>query len=360
MNKQNVLDALEPILRDPDVTEVMIDGYDHVYIEKQGQLQDVPSPFQSREHLIEVIDALLDSLGLSRDASRPIIDVQPSLFNDGTRMNIVMPPIAPHGPTLVLRKFLTNRITAQMLIEFQSATAEILKFIEYCVVGRLNILVSGGTGSGKTTLTNIIASMIPDEERIITVEDSMNLRLDKPRMARLEARPPDLEGKGAVTMQHLVQNVVKMRPDRIIVSEAQGVEVFDLMQALNRGHDGSIVNMHATSPRDALSRLEIMSLTANPSLPLLAIREQIATALDLIVQQERLRDGTRRIVRITEVTGMHGDQIGMQDLFEFVQTGFEDGKVIGKFYATGIIPSFIRRLQDQGIKLPLSLFEPMR
>ncbi len=354
---KNPLDTLEPLLADPDVVEVMVDGHEKVYVERHGRFEDVPSPFRDEAHLMEVIDAILKPLGRRVDESQPIVDAR---LSDGSRVNVVIPPIALTGPTLTLRKFTGLWFTFEDLIAWNSVSEEMVEFLKACVQGRLNMVVAGGTGSGKTTVLNLIAGMIPPDERIVTVENASEIRLPKSlrRVVTLESRPANLEGKGEVTVRDLVINSLRMRPDRIIVGEVRAGEALELLQAMNTGHDGTMITVHANSLRDTLTRLEAMVLMANPSLPLLNVRQQMATAIDLITHQERLQDGTRKMLKVTEVVGMQGDAIMLQDIFEFRQTGFSEGKVTGHFTATGKIPSFLHRLREAGIELPLSMFTP--
>jgi pilus assembly protein CpaF len=356
--KANPLSALESILKDPEVTEVMADGYDRVYIEKHGKFIDVPTPFRDEEHLMEVIAAILEPLGRSVNESQPLADAR---LADGSRVNVVIPPISLTGPALIIRKFSGRMLTVEDLIGFGSWNEEIVQFLRSCVQGRLNIVVAGGTGSGKTAVLNLLAGMIPPDERIVTVENASELRFlpEKfKRLVRLESRPPNLEGKREVSVQDLVLNALRMRPDRIIVGELRSSEVIHLLQAMNTGHDGTMASVHASSPRDVLARLETMVTMADLSVPLLTVRQQMASAIDLITYQERLRDGSRKILKVTEVNGLQGDAIILKDIFEFRQTGVKDGKITGHFTATGHIPKVVTELQESGIDLPLSLLTP--
>jgi len=360
--RPKVLAPLEPLLNDPEVLEIMVDGPDRVYVERGGRLEDVPTPFRDEEHLMEVINAIAEVSGCKVDRSSPMMDAR--LLND-FRVNIVLPPISLVGPVLTIRRFARTPLTVEDLLRFGCWSEDIVQFLRACVQSRLNIVVAGGTGSGKTTVLNILAGMIPAEERIVTVENAGELRLPDhlKRVVRMESRPPDTEGKGEVTMRDLVVNALRMRPDRIIVGEVRAAEVLDLMQAMNTGHDGTMTCIHATSPRDALARLEMQATYADLSVPLLTVRQMMASAVDLIVHQEWLRDGTRKILKVTEVTGMEGDVVALQDIFEFRQTGVQDGKITGHHTATGYIPKFLDRIKAAGVELPsatvpLSLFTP--
>lgn len=357
-DKPNPLAALEPLLKDPDVVEIMVDGHERVYVEKGGQFVDVPTPFRDAEHLYEVINAIFAPLGHKVDASSPIADAR---LVDGSRVNVVIPPISLVGPVLTIRKFWQTPLSVEDLLQFGSWSEEIVTFLRACVHGRLNIVVAGGTGSGKTTVLNIVAGMIPADERVITIENASELQLlpeRSKRLVRLESRPPGIEGEGEVTMRDLVINALRMRPDRIIVGEVRAEEVLDLFQAINTGHDGCMLTIHANSPRDAVNRLETMATMANLAMPLLTVRQQMASAIDLIVHMERLHDGKRKILKVTEVTGMQGDVIGLQDIFEFRKTGFKDQVISGYHTATGHIPRWLNRLREAGIELPVSLFTP--
>jgi pilus assembly protein CpaF len=348
--------AIEHLLQDPDVTEIMISGHTQVTVEKRGQLIDVESPYRDEAHLIKDIRAIFEPLGMSPDESHPLLDGR---LEDGSRVNVVMPPIALKGPTLTIRKFIFTQPTIDdLLYKYQALTEDMLKLLRACILGRLNIGIVGGTGSGKTTLASLICAMIPAEERIVVVERANELRLKQPRVILLEARPANLEGRGEVTLSDLTINAMKMRPDRIIVGEVRHSEAYDLIQAMNTGHDGAIFTMHATSPRDALTRLEIMMAEGSPTTPLLGLRQYIASGLNLIVQFNRSTSGTRRMMSITEVTGMTSDTITLQDIFVWEQVGYEDGKEIGRFKATGVIPKFIKRFHDAGIDVPVTMFTP--
>jgi pilus assembly protein CpaF len=354
-DRTNPLAPLEPWLNDPEVIEIMVDSYDRVYVERKGKLVDVPTPFHDDKHLMEVIDAILTPLGQKVDESTPMVD---SRLSDNSRINVVIPPIALTGPTMVIRKLRPSLMTFEDLYRYGSVSEEIVEFLQACIQGRLNIVVAGGAASGKTTFLNMITEMIPTDERVITVENVFELQPRLGRAVRLASRPPDLEGKGAVTMRDLVINSLRMRPDRIVVGEVRWAEAFDLFQAMNTGHDGILFTMHANGPREALTRLEMMVTSANPSIPLLNVRQEMASAIDLIAHLERLRDGTRKVLKVTEVVGMQGDVIMLQDIFEFQQTGMKEGKISGYFTATGHIPRFLERVRVAGAELPLSLFTP--
>ena len=344
---------IEPLLQDSTVTEVMVNGPHKIYIERKGKLVLADVEFEDDEHVRRIIDRIVSPLGRHVDESSPICDAR---LPDGSRVNIVIPPISLVGPVITIRKFSKTPLTVDDLIRFGSMTRETAEFLKACVVSRLNIVVSGGTGSGKTTLLNVLSSFIPDDERIITVEDAAELQLRQDHWIRLETRPANIEGKGAITMRECVRSCLRMRPERIVVGECRGGEALDMLQAMNTGHDGSLTTGHANAPRDMLSRLETMVLMAGMDLPIRAIREQMASAIDLVVQQSRMRDGSRKITQITEVQGMEGDTIILQDIFMFDQTGFEGGRVIGGVKPTGVRPKFMPKLEDAGINLPPSVF----
>jgi pilus assembly protein CpaF len=344
---------LEPLLADESVTEVMVNGSNKIFIERKGKIEKVNLVFESDDHLMRIIDRIVSPLGRRIDESSPYVDAR---LPDGSRVNAIIPPLALNGPTLTIRKFSKVPLTIDDLVGFGSITPESVEFLKACVVARLNVVVSGGTGSGKTTLLNILSGFIPDDERIITVENAAELQLRQEHVVTLESRPPNIEGKGEVTIRDLVINCLRMRPDRIVVGECRGGEALDMLQAMNTGHDGSLTTAHANSPRDTLSRLETMCLMAGMDLPVRAIREQIASAVDLIVQQERMRDGSRKVVNITEVQGMEGDVIVMSDIFAFEQQGFEGGRVIGRLKPTGIRPKFVDRIEASNIHLPAGIF----
>jgi pilus assembly protein CpaF len=347
------LGPLEPLLRDETVTEVMVNGPQQVYIEREGRLEMTNVTFQNDEHVMKVIQRIIAPIGRRVDESSPMVDAR---LADGSRVNAIIPPLSLVGPVITIRKFSATPFTVEDLIRFGTATPEMFEFLEACVHARLNIFVAGGTGSGKTTMLNILSSFIPDDERIVTIEDAAELQLRQEHVVTLEARPSNIEGKGAVPIRELVRNALRMRPDRIIVGECRSAEALDMLQAMNTGHDGSMSTGHANTPRDMLARLETMVLMAGMDLPLRAIREQIASAVDLIVHQNRLKDGTRKITNITEVQGMEGDVIVMQDIFVFEQTGVVEGKIQGKLRPTGIRPKFVEKFEVAGINLPPNVF----
>ncbi|MBA3688946.1 MAG: CpaF family protein [Chloroflexi bacterium] len=347
------LGPLEPLLRDETITEVMVNGPQQVYIEREGRLEMTNVTFQNDEHVMKIIQRIIAPIGRRIDESSPMVDAR---LADGSRVNCIIPPLSLVGPVLTIRKFAATPFTVEDLIRFGTATPDMFEFLEACVKARLNIFVSGGTGSGKTTMLNILSSFIPDDERIVTIEDAAELQLRQEHVVTLEARPSNIEGKGAVPIRELVKNALRMRPDRIVVGECRSAEALDMLQAMNTGHDGSMSTGHANTPRDMLSRLETMVLMAGMDLPLKAIREQIASAVDLIVHQNRLKDGTRKIVNITEVQGMEGDVIVMQDIFVFEQTAVVEGKIEGRLRPTGIRPKFVEKFEVAGIHLPPNVF----
>ena len=348
---------LSPLLRSPIISEIMINGPDVVFVESCGKLFDSGVRFFNEQHLLSIIQRIVEPLGRHIDDASPMVDAR---LPDGSRVNAIIPPLALHGAALTVRKFADKKLTTDDLIKFGSMTHEMAAFLEEAVKARRNILVSGGTGSGKTTLLNVLSLFIPEDERVITIEDSAELKLNHPNLVSLESRPANIEGKGKITIRDLVINTLRMRPDRIIVGECRGAEALDMLQAMNTGHDGSLTTAHANNPRDALTRLENMVMMAGFELPSTAIREQIASALDIIVQQTRLVDGSRKIVKITEVTGREGNQILLQDIFTFEQTGLDNqGKVQGYHTATGNIPVFIDELRKSGrLNLDMSVFVP--
>jgi pilus assembly protein CpaF len=347
------LGPLEPLLRDETVTEIMVNGPRQVYIERSGRLELTNVVFQNDDHVMRIIDRIIAPIGRRIDESSPMVDAR---LTDGSRVNAIIPPLSLIGPVITIRKFSASPFTVDDLIRFGTSTPEMFDFLRACVEARLNIFVSGGTGSGKTTTLNVLSSFIPNDERIITVEDAAELQLRQEHVVTLESRPPNIEGRGAVPIRELVRNCLRMRPDRIIVGECRGGEALDMLQAMNTGHDGSMSTGHANSPRDMLARLETMVLMAGVDLPLRAIREQVSSAVDLIVHQSRLKDGSRRIEYITEVQGMEGDVIVMQDVFLFEQTGVVEGKIQGRLRATGIRPKFVEKFEIKGINLPRGLF----
>jgi pilus assembly protein CpaF len=345
---------IQYLLDDGDVTEVMVNRSDQVYIERKGKLIDTKVSFDNDQHVLKMIERIVSPLGRRVDTESPMVDAR---LPDGSRVNAVIPPVAIDGPLLTIRKFSKSKYTIDQLIEFDSLTRTMADFLHACVKGRLNIIISGGTGSGKTTLLNVLSSFIPETERVVTIEDSAELRLHQKHVVRMEARPADIDGRGQVTVRDMVRNCLRMRPDRIIVGECRGGEALDMLQAMNTGHDGSLTTLHANSPRDALSRLETMVLMAGMELPLKVIRQQVASAVDLIVQQSRMKNGPRKITAISEVAGMEGDTIVMTDIFKFEQTGVTpDGGILGQFKPTGIRPMFSPRLEAVGYRLSAELF----
>ena len=352
-NELTGLGPLEPLLQDGSISDILCNTYRDVYIEKAGVLIKTNARFVNNAHLMNIIDRIVSRVGRRIDESTPMVDAR---LPDGSRVNAIIPPLALNGPTLTIRKFEKDPLTIDDLIRFGSMSAETAEFLRACVIARLNTVVSGGTGSGKTTLLNVLSSFIPEDERIITVENAAELQLRQEHVVTLESRPPNIEGKGQITIQDLVINTLRMRPDRIVVGECRGGETLDMLQAMNTGHDGSLTTAHANSPRDMLARLETMCLMAGMDLPVRAIREQIASAVDLIIQQSRLRDGSRKVINVTEVQGMEGDVIVMSDIFAFEQQGIENGKIIGRLKATGIRPKFYERIETAGISLPPNIF----
>ncbi len=344
---------LEPLLADDTISEIMVNGPNHIFVEKKGKLVKTNLNFESDDHVLRIIDRIVSPLGRRIDEAQPLVDAR---LPDGSRVNAIIPPLALNGPTLTIRKFSKTPLTIENLIQFGSITPEAAEFLRACVLARTNIVVSGGTGAGKTTLLNICSNFIPDDERIVTIENAAELQLAKEHVVTLESRPPNIEGKGEVSIRELVINSLRMRPDRIVVGECRGGEALDMLQAMNTGHDGSLTTAHANSPRDAIARLETMCLMAGMDLPVRAIREQVASAVDVIVQQARMRDGSRKIVAITEVQGMEGDVVVLSDIFVFEQQGFEGGKVIGRLKPTGLRPKFMDKIEDAGIQLPPNIF----
>jgi len=349
---------ITPLINDNTVTEIMVNGPFDIYVERGGRIERVKINFRDNEHVITTIEKIIAPLGRRIDESMPMVDAR---LPDGSRVNAIIPPLALNGPCITIRKFSKDPYTMRDLIQFGTLTPEMAKLLEGCVKARLNIIVSGGTGAGKTTFLNCLSSYIPSDERIITIEDAAELQLSQPHVVTLETRPPNIEGKGAITMRDLVRNSLRMRPNRIIVGEVRGGEALDMLQAMNTGHDGSLTTAHANSPRDMLSRLETMVLMAGMDLPVRAIREQIAGAIDLIVQVSRFRDGSRKITHITEVLGLEGDTVVTQDIFHYKQEGVtHDGKVKGRFQATGIVPKFKDKLKSHGILIPDDIFVPFK
>jgi pilus assembly protein CpaF len=349
------LGPLEDLLANPDIAEIMVNGPNQIYVEEKGKLLRSPVTFESTEQLMQVIDRIVSSIGRRVDESSPMVDAR---LKDGSRVNVIIPPLALRGPTVTIRKFSKEAFTIDDLIRFGTLTDEMAKFVRACVRGRLNVVVSGGTGSGKTTTLNVLSSFIPEDQRIVTIEDAAELQLAQEHVVTLEARPANVEGRGQVTIRDLVINALRMRPDRIVVGECRGGEALDMLQAMNTGHDGSLTTLHANNPHDAVSRLETMVLMSGAELPSRAIREQIASAVNMIVQQSRLRDGTRRIVSITEVLGTGPDGVVMQEIFGFKQTGVdpETGRVIGELAPTGVLPQALDRLSSEGEGVPEEMF----
>ena len=348
------LGPIEPFLQDSSVSEVMVNGPDSIYIERSGHLIKTETRFRNAEHLMHIIDRIVSAVGRRVDESSPMVDAR---LLDGSRVNVIIPPLSLIGPCLTIRKFSRDVLTVDKMIEFGSFDERMAQFLEACVRGRLNVVVSGGTGSGKTTLLNVLSSYVPESERIVTLEDSAELQLHQDNLVTLETRPANIEGEGEISMRDLVRNALRMRPDRIIVGEVRTGEALDMLQAMNTGHDGSMTTAHANSARDLLSRLETMVLMSGMELPLRAIRSQIASAVDIVVQIARMRDGSRKIINISEITGMEGDIITMQDLFRFEQQGIDsDGRLRGEFVSEGLRPLCSEKLELNGIHLPIDLF----
>jgi pilus assembly protein CpaF len=345
---------IQPLLDDPEISEVMVNGPKQVYIERKGKLIKTNIIFQDNEHVLRVIERIILPLGRRIDSDTPTVDAR---LPDGSRVNAVIPPVAIDGPSITVRKFASDRLGIKQLVENGSITENMIEFLRACVIAHLNIIVSGGTGSGKTTLLNLLSTFIPEEERIVTIEDAAELQLRQEHIVRLETKPANLDGRGLVTTRDLVRNSLRMRPDRIIVGEVRGGEALDMLQAMNTGHDGSLTTVHANSPRDTLSRLETLVLMSGMELPVRVVREQIASAVDLIVQQSRMADGSRKVTAITEVVGMEGDTVVLTDIFKFEQTGVStNGKVIGELKPTGIRPLFGPKLETAGFKLKAEIF----
>jgi pilus assembly protein CpaF len=344
---------LQPLLEDETITEVMVNGPKNVYVERRGKITRVPIAFENTDHVMRIIDRIVSPIGRRIDESSPYVDAR---LADGSRVNAVIPPISLIGPVITIRKFSKTPITVEQLIQFGSITPEAIEFLKACVEARLNVVISGGTGSGKTTLLNVLSGYIPSDERIVTIENAAELQLRQEHVVTLESRPANIEGRGEITIRQLVINTLRMRPDRIIVGEIRDDAALDMLQAMNTGHDGSMTTAHSNSPRDTLARMETMTLMAGMDLPVRAIREQISSAIDLVVHQERMRDGSRKIVNITEVTGMEGEVITMTDIFLFEQLGYENGRVVGRLRATGLRPRFMDKIEAAGIHLPPSIF----
>jgi pilus assembly protein CpaF len=352
------LGPLEELLANPDVTEIMINSSQQIYVEEHGKLFLSPVTFESNEHLMQVIDRIVSSIGRRVDESSPMVDAR---LKDGSRVNVIIPPLALRGPTVTIRKFAKEALQIEDLVHFNSVTEDMVNFMRACVRARMNVVVSGGTGSGKTTTLNILSSFIPSDERIVTIEDAAELQLRQDHVVTLETRPANVEGRGRVAIRDLVINSLRMRPDRIVVGECRGGEALDMLQAMNTGHDGSLTTLHANNPSDAVSRLETMVLMAGAELPSRAIREQIGSAVDVIVHQSRLRDGTRKIVSITEVLGCVDNEVRTQEIFSFKQTGYnEEGGVVGSFMPTGVMPTFMEHLSASGESVSEEIFKPVR
>lgn len=348
------LGPIEVLLKDPTVTEIMVNGPKKIFVERMGRLQLTDIQFNDDSHVMNIIERILSPIGRHIDESVPLVDAR---LEDGSRVNIIIPPLSLVGPCITIRKFATKALSVDNLITFGTLDRKMADFIKACIQARINILVSGGTGSGKTTTLNVLSSFIPENERIVTIEDAAELKLQQEHVVTLESRPANIEGNGEITIRDLVKNALRMRPDRIIVGEVRGGEALDMLQAMNTGHDGSLTTAHANNPRDALSRLETMVLMAGFEMPIRAIREQVSSAIELILQQSRLKDGSRKITYITEVQHMEGDVITTQDLFRFEQTGMdENGKLIGHFVSTGMQPGFMDKFQVNGVSLPDDFF----
>ncbi len=345
---------LEPLIQDPTISEIMVNRPNQVYFERRGILYLSSVIFRDEDHIMRIIEKIIAPLGRRIDESSPMVDAR---LPDGSRVNAIIPPLAVDSPTITIRKFARDPFTVDDLIEFGTLTPPLADFLRACVQVRQNMVVSGGTGTGKTTLLNVLSSFIPDKERLVTVEDPCELQLRQPHVVRLETRPPNIEGRGEITQRQLVRNALRMRPDRIIVGEVRSGEAFDMLQAMNTGHDGSLTTVHCNSPRDALARIENMVMMAGFDLPMKAIREQVASAINLIVHMSRLRDGSRKVTQVSEISGMEGDIITLQDVFLFEQTGVdENGKVLGRLRATGLRPRCVERFEQEGIHLPPETF----
>lgn len=349
------LGPLETLLQDPTVSDILVNGHKQIYVERRGKLELTSVTFKDESHLLRIIDKIVSQVGRRVDESSPMVDAR---LSDGSRVNAIIPPLAVDGPLLSIRRFSTDKLMPDDLVAKKSITPGMMELLKAAVKARLNIVVSGGTGSGKTTMLNALSSMVSPDERIVTIEDAAELQLKQPHVVRLETRPPNIEGKNAIRQRELLINALRMRPDRIVIGECRGGETLDMLQAMNTGHDGSMTTLHANSPRDAISRMEVMVMMGSVSMPHMAIRQQIASAVDLIVQVERMSDGTRRTRSLTEVTTMEGDQVMLQDLFVFEKRGLSaDGRVIGRFAATGIRPRFYERMLASGLRLGAEVFE---
>jgi pilus assembly protein CpaF len=349
------LGPLEPLLRDPGISDILVNTCQHVFVERNGVLERVAATFQDDRHLLRIIDRIVSGVGRRIDDSSPMVDAR---LPDGSRVNAIIPPLAVDGPLLSIRRFPAERLKSEDLVTLKALTQPMLDFLSHCVRARLNCLISGGTGAGKTTLLNVLSSFISDKERIVTIEDAAELQLRQEHVARLETRPANVEGKGAIRQRQLVVNALRMRPDRIIVGEVRSEEALDMLQAMNTGHDGSLTTVHANTPRDALSRIETMIAMGATNIPERAMRQQIAAAIQLVVQQTRLSDGTRKVTSVSEITGMESDIITMQEIFVFEKSGIsQEGKVLGRFRATGVRPKICERLKTAGVNLPTEMFE---
>ncbi len=350
------LGPLEPLLSDPTISDILVNSHNRIYVERRGKIEVTNVAFKDDEHLMRVIERIVSSVGRRIDESSPMVDAR---LKDGSRVNAIIPPLAIDGPVLSIRRFGAEPLRMDSLIENKALTKDIADMLEMCVNGRLNILISGGTGAGKTTLLNALSAYISEEQRIVTIEDSAELQLQQPHVVRLETRPPNIEGRGEVTQRDLVRNALRMRPDRIVIGEVRGGEAIDMLQAMNTGHDGSLTTIHANTPRDALSRLETMIQMTGMRLSERAMRQQVASAIDLVLQVARLSDGSRRVTSISEITGMEGDTITMQEIFMYERTGVSQGQVIGRFRPTGIRPRFAEKLKSCGMQLPRIFFEEL-
>jgi pilus assembly protein CpaF len=349
------LGPLEPLLRDPKISDILVNDKDHVFVEKGGMLQRVNTAFRDDRHLMQIIDRIVSRVGRRIDESSPMVDAR---LPDGSRVNAIIPPLALDGPSLSIRRFGTGPLAAGQLVQLKSISPEMMELLAAAVKARISILVSGGTGSGKTTFLNILSQYIPNNERLVTIEDAAELRLAQENIVRLETRPPNIEGQGAIRQRQLLINSLRMRPDRIVIGEVRGEEAFDMLQAMNTGHEGSMATIHANTPRDAITRLESMMAMSNMNLPERSVRQQIASAITIIVQASRMSDGTRKITSITEITGMEENVISTQEIFKFDKKGIgPDGRVVGTFLPTRIRPRFLERLRVAGISLPMSIFE---
>jgi pilus assembly protein CpaF len=349
------LGPLEPLLQDPSISDILVNTHRQVYVEKKGLLELTTVTFKDDGHLMRIIDKIVSQVGRRVDESSPMVDAR---LSDGSRVNAIIPPLAVDGPLLSIRRFGTDKLMPDDMVEKKSMTRSMLELLQGVVKSRLNVIVSGGTGAGKTTMLNALSAFISPKERIVTIEDAAELQLKQPHVARLETRPPNLEGEGAIRQRQLLINALRMRPDRIIIGECRGEEALDMLQAMNTGHDGSMTTVHANTPRDVISRLEVMVTQGGGNMPLNAIRQQIAAAVDLVVQVARMSDGSRRVTSVTEVTGMEGDVVTLQDLFVFEKRGVsQEGRVVGRFAATGIRPKFYEKLLAAGIRLPMEMFE---